>query len=161
MADALDQRDQGVTALETEIQERDGRLVEREQELESAIEEQRSRLEQIAGLTVEQAKAELLRSMENEARIDAANVVSTDPQVIEYVEARAAHPEAIAMWCMMGNYHLGAAEPVLWDDTNRPEIGKCTERFVKVVWPAFRAAGKRPKAAPILLPIFEMNQMVG
>jgi len=64
-----------VVALEAEIQERVGRLSEHEQELESAISEQRSRLEQIAGLTVEQAKAELLRSMENEARIDAANVV--------------------------------------------------------------------------------------
>ena len=75
-------------------------------------------------------------------------------QVIQYVETRAAHPQTIAMWCMLGNYHWGAAEPVLWDDTNRPEIGQCTERFLKAVWPAFRSAGKRPKAAPILLPIF-------
>ena len=75
-------------------------------------------------------------------------------QVIQYIEARTAHPEAIAMWCMLGNYHWGAAEPMLWDDTNRPEIGQATERFVKAVWPAFRAAGKRRKAAPILLPIF-------
>jgi ribonuclease Y len=74
-ATELDERGQAVTALEAEIQERDGRLVEREQELEGAIAEQRSRLEQIAGLTVEQAKSELLRSMENEARIDAANLV--------------------------------------------------------------------------------------
>jgi len=71
----LTDRDQAVVALEAEIQERNGRLSEHEQELESAISEQRSRLEQIAGLTVEQAKAELLRSMENEARVDAANVV--------------------------------------------------------------------------------------
>jgi len=71
----LDERDQAVTSLEADIQERDGRLAEQEQELESAIMEQRSRLEQIAGLTVDQAKAELLRSMENEARIDAANLV--------------------------------------------------------------------------------------
>ena len=75
-------------------------------------------------------------------------------QVIEYVEMRAAHSGAIAMWCMMGNYHWGAAEPVLWENTNRPEVVQCTEPFVKVVWPRFRAAGKRPKAAPILLPIF-------
>ena len=75
-------------------------------------------------------------------------------QVIEYIESHAAHPEAIAMWCMMGNYHFGAAEPMLWDDTNRPEIRRYTEQFVKAAWPAFRSAGKRPKAAPILLPIF-------
>ncbi len=71
----LAQRDQAVVTLEADIQERNERLVEREQELESSISEQRTRLEQIAGLTVEQAKAELLRSMENEARIDAANLV--------------------------------------------------------------------------------------
>jgi len=74
-ATEIEERDQAVTKLESEVQERDGRLVEREQELEGAIAEQRSRLEQIAGLTVDQAKAELLRSMENEARIDAANMV--------------------------------------------------------------------------------------
>ncbi|MCX6358560.1 MAG: hypothetical protein NT029_02035 [Armatimonadetes bacterium] len=74
-------------------------------------------------------------------------------QVITAVEARARHPEAIAFWCMMGNYHWGAAEPVLWNDEGRPEILRWTERFVKRVWPAFRAAGRRPKAAPILLPI--------
>jgi ribonuclease Y len=71
----LDEREGAVTALEAEIRDRDGRLADREHELEGAIVEQRSRLEQIAGFTVEQAKAELLRSMENEARIDAANVV--------------------------------------------------------------------------------------
>lgn len=74
-------------------------------------------------------------------------------QVITAVEVRARHPEAIAFWCMMGNYHWGAAEPVLWSDEGRPAILEWTERFVKRVWPAFRAAGKRPKAAPILLPI--------
>ncbi len=41
----------------------------------AAVSEQRVRLEQIAGLTIDQAKAELLRSMENEARMDAANLV--------------------------------------------------------------------------------------
>ena len=74
--------------------------------------------------------------------------------LIRHVEMRAAHPEAIVMWCMMGNYHSGGAEPVLWDDPARPEIGQSTERFIKAVWPAFRSTGKRPKAAPILLPIF-------
>jgi hypothetical protein len=78
-------------------------------------------------------------------------------QVIEYVEAHAAHPESIALWCMMGNYSLGAAEPVLWDDDGNPAIKSATEQFVKRVWPSFRAAGRRPKAAPILLPIFSNN----
>jgi hypothetical protein len=75
-------------------------------------------------------------------------------QMIEGVEARVTHPEAIAMWCMLGNYRWGAAEPVLWDDAVRPDMIAHTRDFVKHVWPEFRRAGRRPKAAPILLPIF-------
>ena len=72
---ALEERERSFAVLEGEIEEREGRLVSQEEELTSAVAEQRVRLEQIAGLTVEQAKGELLRSMENEARIDAANMV--------------------------------------------------------------------------------------
>jgi ribonuclease Y len=71
----LEERERASAALQSEIGEREGRLVAQEEELTSAVAEQRVRLEQIAGLTVEQAKGELLRSMENEARIDAANLV--------------------------------------------------------------------------------------
>jgi hypothetical protein len=77
--------------------------------------------------------------------------------VIRHVETRAAHPEAIALWCMMGNHRSGGAEPVLWDNSDRPEMRQSTERFIKEVWPAFRSAGRRPKAAPILLPILADN----
>ena len=73
--EVLSDREEKSVALESEIQEREGRLAASEDELATAISEQRNRLEQIAGLTVEQAKSELIRSMENEARIDAANLV--------------------------------------------------------------------------------------
>ncbi len=69
------EREQAIAGVESDLQEREGQLGAREEELGSAISEQRIRLEQIAGLTVEQAKGELLRSMENEARMDAANLV--------------------------------------------------------------------------------------
>ncbi len=73
--ESLTERERTAETLEEEIQEREGRLSTHEEELNAAISEQRVRLEQIAGLTVDQAKAELLRSMENEARMDAANLV--------------------------------------------------------------------------------------
>ncbi len=73
--ESLTERERTAETLEAEIQEREGRLSTHEEELNAAISEQRVRLEQIAGLTVDQAKAELLRSMENEARMDAANLV--------------------------------------------------------------------------------------
>jgi len=71
----LEEREKSYSVLQSEIDERESRLVSQEEELASAVAEQRVRLEQIAGLTVEQAKGELLKSMENEARIDAANLV--------------------------------------------------------------------------------------
>ena len=74
-------------------------------------------------------------------------------QVINYVERHLRHPQNIAYWCMMGNYVHGAAEPLLWDSVEPNELIIWTERFVKAVWPAFYRAGKRPKAAPIMLPI--------
>ena len=76
---------------------------------------------------------------------------------ITYVEAHTAHPEAIAFWCMMGNYEFGTAEPCLWDRDDNPAVLRHTEQFVKQVWPVFRAAGQRPKAPPIMLPIFSTN----
>jgi ribonuclease Y len=89
-SESLTEREAAITALETDIQERDGRLGALEEELATAISEQRTRLEQIAGLTVEQAKAELLRSMENEARMDAANLIKRiDDETAEKSKERA------------------------------------------------------------------------
>jgi len=79
-------------------------------------------------------------------------------EVIEYVESRTQHPERIAMWCMMGNYQLGTAEPCLWNTDANPAILAHTREFVRSVWPVFRAAGSRPKAAPIMLPIFSNTE---
>jgi ribonuclease Y len=87
---ALGDREQAVVSLESDIQQREGRLVETELELQNAVSEQRTRLEQIAGLTVDQAKAELLHSMENEARIDAANLVKKiEDETVEKAKEKA------------------------------------------------------------------------
>ncbi len=66
-------RDAEMQSRLSEIGRRDSRLVERERELERHIEEERRRLEQVAGLSAEQAKAELVRRMEDAAMADAAN----------------------------------------------------------------------------------------
>lgn len=78
-------------------------------------------------------------------------------QIIEYVEGKARRPDRIAWWCMGGSYALGGAESVLWMDQDQPEVLGYTQRFVKEVWPKFRAAGRRPKAAPYALPIFSTS----
>lgn len=74
-------------------------------------------------------------------------------QIIRYVEAEVANPEAIALWTMMGNYQLGGAEPVTWDWPEEPQVGEFTARFVHEVWPRFCRAATRPVGSPIMLPI--------
>ncbi len=69
------EREQAVARLEAELREQEKTLGTRGEELEAALAEERIKLEQIAGLTTDQAKHELLKSLENEARMDAANLV--------------------------------------------------------------------------------------
>ncbi|MEP0774598.1 MAG: ribonuclease Y [Acidobacteriota bacterium] len=58
---ALDEREVGISL--------------REDEVAGLIAEQRQQLQRIAGLTAEQARAELMREMENQARMDAAKLI--------------------------------------------------------------------------------------
>jgi len=73
--ESLEGREQTLAQSEADFAERDAKLRVQEEELERATAEQRVRLERIAGLTADQAKAELMRAMENEARIDAAGSI--------------------------------------------------------------------------------------
>ncbi len=74
-ASQLVERERKVEAQEEDMARRQQQLAEREQELEVLLGEQRVRLEQVAGMTTEQAKQELISSMEQEARMEAANLV--------------------------------------------------------------------------------------
>jgi len=78
----LDKKTQQVDSRIAEVEKRDRALNDREKrveskegELDSLIEEQRHRLEQVAGLTIEEAKRELIRGIENEAKLEAANII--------------------------------------------------------------------------------------
>jgi len=71
----LARRDKDAAALDRELAQRERSMARREDELEQLVMEERGKLEQIAGLTAQQAKDELLRVMENEARIDAAHLM--------------------------------------------------------------------------------------
>jgi len=57
------------------LEKREGDLARLEKDLAAQIAEQRTRLEQIAGLTSTQAREELVRGLENEARLEAAHLV--------------------------------------------------------------------------------------
>ncbi len=68
-------REKEVEGRERALSKTERRLESKREELATAIEEQRTRLEQIAGLTAQQATEELRRSLEHEARLDAAHLV--------------------------------------------------------------------------------------
>lgn len=80
--DKLDRREEESRAAAKELEGRDRAIGKRERKLESKAQElddlvgaQRAQLEQIAGLTAQQAAAELRQSLENEARMESAHLV--------------------------------------------------------------------------------------
>ena len=70
----LEARAEKVEGTEKQLADREIQIVQGEAELEAAVAIQKEKLEQIAGLTAEQAKGELLKALENEARMDAAGM---------------------------------------------------------------------------------------
>ena len=70
----LEARAEQVEGTEKQLADREIQIAQGEAELEAAVAIQKEKLEQIAGLTAEQAKGELLKTLENEARMDAAGM---------------------------------------------------------------------------------------
>jgi ribonuclease Y len=71
--DVLEQRDKDLSRRASEFGRREKFVGEREDELKKLIAEERQRLEQLAGMSAQDAKAELIRRLEEEAQADAAN----------------------------------------------------------------------------------------
>ena len=71
--DVLEQREKDVGRRGSELGRREKTITEREAELERLMGEERRRLEVLAGISAEQAKAELIHRLEAEAEADAAN----------------------------------------------------------------------------------------
>jgi len=74
-ADELVRRETDAAQLERTLATREKDADRRQGELERLLAEERHKLEHIAGLTAQQAKDELVRVMENEARNDAAHII--------------------------------------------------------------------------------------
>jgi ribonuclease Y len=73
--DELARRDKDLSQLDRSLSGREKSVEKREVELERMFEEERGKLEQIAGLTAHQAREELVRVMEDDAKIEAAHIV--------------------------------------------------------------------------------------
>jgi ribonuclease Y len=74
-AERLAERDRRITATEADLSDRESALVEREAVLAEAEENHRRELERIAGLTADAARAELIDSIEGQAKREAALLV--------------------------------------------------------------------------------------
>jgi ribonuclease Y len=96
--DELERNEKGIESKETELEERETRLKSHEEELDGALAEQRARLEQIAGLTSDQAKTELMRTLESEARMEAAGLVKRiEDEAIEKAKDKARRVVSMAI----------------------------------------------------------------
>lgn len=71
--DLLDQRDRELGRRASELGRKEKAVDERAEELERLTTEQRRRLETLAGMSAQDARAELMRRLEEEAQADAAN----------------------------------------------------------------------------------------
>ncbi len=69
---ALEKRESRLLDRETSVGDREQKVSQREKELTALIDEQRYKLEKIAGIDREEAKRQLMDSIESEARMDAA-----------------------------------------------------------------------------------------
>jgi ribonucrease Y len=73
--DRLSEREQRIDELARKAEERSGELDERRAELDRLDAERRAELERVAGLTADQAKAELVAGIENQAKREATLIV--------------------------------------------------------------------------------------
>jgi ribonuclease Y len=73
--DALDQRDRELERRERAVLEQETRLKQGQEDLRRHASEHRARLEALAGISAQEARAELMRAMEDEARSGAAALV--------------------------------------------------------------------------------------
>jgi ribonuclease Y len=71
--DLVETRDKDVGKRASELGRKEKSVEEKQQELDRMVGEERRRLELLAGLSASEAKAELIRRMEEEAHADAAN----------------------------------------------------------------------------------------
>ena len=71
-AEVLDKKDRDLKRIEREVEVKGETLAERDRELNRVLGEQNARLQRISGMTAEEAKAQLIANLENEAKSDAA-----------------------------------------------------------------------------------------
>ena len=98
-------RDQSLKDREQELLNRDVRIKEREGEYETLIEDTRRRLEEVAGLTRDEARRNLVQSMVEEARHEAAKRIrQVEQEAREEADRKAKKIVSIAIERLAGEF---------------------------------------------------------
>ena len=112
--DLLEQREREVGRRASEVGRKEKSIGEREKELDRMLSEERRRLEQLAGMSADDAKAELMHRMEEAAQAEAANRL----REIRESARRTAEREAKKIVAL-------AVQRVGWDQTARISVASC------------------------------------
>lgn len=104
-SEALDKREGALSKRERAIQQRESELEERDRQVQLLFDEQRQRLESLSGISAQEAKDMLVRSIENEARHDAAMLLKRiETETREMADKKAKEIIALAIQRYAGDY---------------------------------------------------------
>jgi len=103
--ESIEKKEAEFSRKEKEISEKDKRILEKERELDSIISQAKEKIEQIAGMTQEAAKRELINMIEGEAKLEAAKKLKQiEEELQEKAEDKAKSIIALAIGRYAGEY---------------------------------------------------------
>ncbi len=104
-SESLEKRDATITKLEKTLFQQEKELEEKERELQEVLEQQRRKLENISGMSSQEAKEMLVKSLEDEARHDAALTVKRiETEAREVADRKAKNIISLAIQRYAGDY---------------------------------------------------------
>jgi len=96
--ETIDRRMESIDKREHQLSSQAGQLAKREEELNTALAQATARLEQVAAMTAEDAKVELLKSLEDEVQREAVTLIrDTETQAKDEADRRARRIVGIAI----------------------------------------------------------------
>jgi ribonuclease Y len=112
--EVLDRRDREQTARDQELRTREGAVAQQESHWRRQVEEAQRKLEQVAGLTAEEAKAQLMQALEEAAKLHAASRIKRiEDEANETAEEKAKHIIGRAICRIASEYVAEAAVSVV------------------------------------------------
>jgi ribonuclease Y len=104
-SEAFDKRESTIARREKAILQQENDLSDKNKALQGLIEEQRIKLENLSGISAQEAKSMLIRSIENEARHEAALLIKKiDAEARETADKKAKNTISLAIQRYAGDY---------------------------------------------------------